>query len=585
ADTGRPILDFGIEGRIDLTKGLRRPINRFFYGVSSPPLVCNNTVIVGASILDAPVVKEMPPGDIRGFDARTGNVKWIFESVPQGDSEGAETWENESWRHTGNTNVWPPMSCDEELGIVYLPFGTPSNDYYGGHRPGDNLFAESLVAVDVETGEKVWHYQMVHHGIWDYDLPAAPNLVDITVNGKQIKAVAQITKHSFTFVFDRVTGEPVWPIEERPVPQSTVPGERTAATQPFPTRPLPFDRQGITENDLIDFTPSLNQQALTILQRYDHGPLFTPPTQRGTIAVPGVSGSASWSGAAVDPDKGILYVPSMTPPFILRVAPATSNPHYNFSGSFEYGPIGPQNLPLLKPPYGRITAIDLNTGEHLWVSPVGEGPRNHTAIQHLNLPKLGWARRSFPLLTKTLLFVAQEGITLSRGGSPLGWAAEIGSRNHDPNLRAFDPDDGTEWATIRLPGNATGAPISYMAAGQQYIVVPVGGASHPAELVALTLGGRTGTDDEMPLRTALEQNYPNPFNRVTTITFEVSAPTHVELVVRDVLGRRVRTLIDEVKGVGRHQVPLYAEGLPSGMYLYTLQTDTFTQTRKLLLVK
>ncbi len=585
AGAGQPILSFGDEGRIDLTKGLRRPIDRFFYGVSSPPILCNDVVIVGSSILDYPAVREMPPGDVRGFDATTGDLLWIFESIPQAPDEGAETWEQESWKHYGNTNVWPPMSCDAELGMVYLPFGTPSNDYYGGQRPGDNRYAESLVAVDVATGNKVWHYQLVHHGIWDYDLPNAPNLVDITVDGQPIQAVVQVAKHGFVFAFDRVTGEPVWPIEERPVTPSTVPGEQSSPTQPFPTKPAPIDQQGMTEDDLIDFTTELRNEARSIMERFEHGPLFTPPTARGTIHLPGVAGSASWSGAAVDPEKGILYVPSITSPFILRVQLATDNFHYNYTGYFEYGPIGPQGLPLMKPPYGRITAIDLNTGEHLWMSAVGEGPRNHAAIRHLNLPNLGWDRRIFPLLTQSLLFAAQEGISLSRSSSPIGWASEIASRSHEPFLRAFDPDDGTELARIPLPGNATGAPMTYMAAGQQFIVVPVGGASQPAELVALTLGGATGIDDRFSAEIVLHQNYPNPFQGVTTIDYVLPTPTRVELAVYDVLGRQVRRLVDEVRVAGRHQVRFDAGGLPSGLYFYRFNTESFSQTRPLVVVR
>ena len=585
AATGQPIQTFGDDGRIDLTKGLRRAINRRFYGVSSPPILCNDVVIVGSSILDYPAVREMPPGDVRGFDARTGELRWIFESIPQALDEGFETWEQQSWEHSGNTNVWPPMSCDAALGMVYLPFGTPNNDYYGGHRPGDNLYAESLVAVDAATGDKVWHYQLVHHGIWDYDLPAAPNLVDITVDGQPIQAVVQVAKHGFAFVFDRATGEPVWPIEERPAPQSTISGEQTSPTQPVPTKPLPFDQQGMTEDDLIDFTTALRNEARTIMNRFTHGPLFTPPVGGGTIHLPGVAGSASWSGAAVDSEKGILYVPSITSPFILRIQFAADNPHYDYTGYFEYGPIGPQGLPLMKPPYGRITAIDLNTGEHLWMSPVGEGPRNHAAIRHLNLPRLGWDRRIFPLLTQSLLFAGQEGLTWSRGDSPIGAASETNSRNADPYLRVFDPDTGEELAQIPLPGNATGAPITYMVAGQQYIVVPIGGASQPAELVALTLGGATGIDDAFSEEIELHQNYPNPFQGTTTIDYILPAPTHVELTVYDVLGRRVKRLVDEVRVAGRHQARFDAAGLPSGLYFYRFNTDSFSQTRQLVVVR
>ena len=249
--------------------------------MKSPPTICGNTIVVGSIVNDLGLTRQMPPGHVRGYDVRTGAMKWIFHTIPQEEELEVETWENESWRYTGNTNVWSWMSCDEELGYVYLPIGTPSDDWYGGHRLGDNLFAESLVALDADTGEHIWHFQAVHHGVWDYDFPTAPNLVDIVVDGRPIKAVVQVSKQAFTYVFDRVTGEPVWPIEERPVPPSTVPGERLSPTQPFPTKPPPFDRQGVTIDDLIDFTPELRQQALDIIEDYVIGPIFTPPIVAG----------------------------------------------------------------------------------------------------------------------------------------------------------------------------------------------------------------------------------------------------------------------------------------------------------------
>jgi quinoprotein glucose dehydrogenase len=494
AKTGQPLLQFGDQGRIDLTQGLHRPVRRMDYGVSSPPIVCRDVVVVGASILDYPSERAMPPGDVRGFDVRTGAPRWTFHAVPQGGEAGSETWAHESWKHAGNTNVWTLMSCDEELGYVYLPFSTPSNDYYGGQRLGNNLFAESLVALQAQTGQRVWHFQMVHHGLWDYDLPAAPNLVDITVDGTRIRAVAQVSKQGFCYVFDRVTGKPVWPIEERMVPPSTVPGEHAAPTQPFPTKPLPFDRQGVTPHDLSDFTPALYQEALEVLTKYAHGPLFTPPavsptpTQLGTMILPGVVGGASWSGAAFHPDTGLLYVPSVTLPSILTLqAEYMSGVGDAYVGSMRFLFRGPSGLPLLKPPYGRLTAIDLHTGEHRWMRPMGEGPRRHPTLVHLNLPPLGSPRRSFVLATKSLLFVAQEGITRVRGFSPGGNALELSLENSDPFLLALDPANGDLIAHIALPGNATGSPMTYQVDGKQYIVVPIGGASLPAELVALSV--------------------------------------------------------------------------------------------------
>ena len=407
--------------------------------------------------------------------------------MPQAGEFGVDTWADGSWAHTGNTNVWTIMSCDEELGYLYLPFSTPTNDYYGGHRPGDNLFAESLVVLKVETGERVWHRQLVHHGLWDYDLPAAPNLVDITVADQQIKAVAQVTKQGFCFVFDRVTGQPIWPIEERPVPPSTVPGEKSSPTQPVPSRPAPFERQGVSEDDAIAFTPELRQEALAILQQYNYGPLFTPPTdQKPTVVLPGIGGGASWSGAAFDPATGWLYVPSVTGPFTITLfQPNPAHSPARFVGRAEYL-FGPRRLPLTKPPYGRMTAIDLTTGEHRWMVPMGDGPRQHEALRDLNLPPLGWSFRTHILLTKTLLFGGQEGRVTRMRESRRGFALEIVDvESIDPKLRAFDKVTGVLVGEITLPANVTGAPMTYIAGGQQYIVVAVGGANVPAELVAL----------------------------------------------------------------------------------------------------
>ena len=493
AGTGEPVPDFGDNGRVDLTQGLRRPIDRSLYAVSSPPVISRGVVVVGATVLDSFAVDRMPdaampPGDVRGFDVRTGEQKWVFQTIPQEGEFGNETWLDGSWKTTGSTNVWTWMSADDALGYVYLPVSTPTNDFYGGHRLGDNLFAESLVCLNAETGERVWHFQMVHHGIWDYDLPAAPNLVDITVDGREIQAVAQVTKQGFTYVFDRATGEPVWPIEERETPSSAVPGESASPTQPFPTKPPAFERQGLTEDDLIDFTPELRQAALEAIAEYDYGPLFTPPTERGMIAVPGLVGGASWSGAAVNPETGMLYVPSYSLPTIMTVNQSEEEgAPYTYTGRFAYGPTIMDGLPVIKPPYGRITAIDLNTGEHAWMSPVGTGPRNHPALEGLDLPVLGWDRRTFPLLTESLLFAAQMGIVLDRKVSDRGNAMTYDSESNEAFLRAFDPDTGELVAEVPLPGNATGNPMTYMTDGKQYIAVPIGGASERAELVVLAL--------------------------------------------------------------------------------------------------
>jgi quinoprotein glucose dehydrogenase len=373
AKTGKPIPTFGADGRIDLATGMRRPVDRDYYTVSSPPVIVRNVIIVGSSVMDWWGHRPSPPGDVRGFDLVTGRLLWTFHTVAQAGEPGVETWEKESWKEAGNANVWAPMSADEELGYVYLPVSTPTNDYHGGDRPGAGLYGDSLVCLEAKTGKKVWHYQLVHHGLWDYDTPAAPNLIDITVGGKAIKAVAQVTKQAFVYVFDRVTGEPVWPIEEQPVPASSISGEHASKTQPVPTRPAPIDIQGIRDDDLVDFTPEIHKEAMDIVAKYDHGPLFTPPSERGIIQVPGVAGGANWSGGTIDPETGTLYVGTYRLPFVVSVRkPGASESSYDFIGEFRYLP-GPRGLPLLKPPFGSIVAIDMNTGEHRWRIPIGRG--------------------------------------------------------------------------------------------------------------------------------------------------------------------------------------------------------------------
>jgi quinoprotein glucose dehydrogenase len=380
------------------------------------------------------------------------------------------------------------ISVDEELGYVYLPFGTPTSDYYGGHRPGNNLFAESLVCLDATTGKRVWHFQAVHHGLWDYDFPAAPNLIDITVNGRRIKAVAQVSKQGFVYVFDRQTGQPVWPIEERAVPQSTVPGERTSPTQPFPSAPPPFDRQGLLDNDLVDFTPELRSQALDVLKPWDRGPLFTPPSERGAVQVPGEVGGADWGGAGIDPDTGYLYVTSLTSPIVNQLVkgdPATGNVAYRLGASQRYLPTL-DGIPLYKPPYSRLTAYDLNRGAIAWQVPLGDGPRNHPLLKALNTGPLGHGARSSPLVTGSLLFVSQFSGGLGRA-TPLPVAGRPLTELpiETPKFRAFDKRTGELVWETDVSGPAA-APMTYMAGGRQFVVIAVGGGLN-AELVAFAL--------------------------------------------------------------------------------------------------
>lgn len=478
AKTGRPDPKFGDGGRVDLTLGLGRPVNRKLYSNTAAPMIVGDVVVMGSVVQDSPAYgfrmprrSMMPPGHVRGFDVRTGEMRWIFHSVPRAGEYGADTWETEDWTDTGAANVWALMSADPELGYVYLPFGTANNDFYGGERLGGNLFSESLVCLDAATGKRIWHFQMIHHGVWDYDLPAAPNLVDIVVDGKAVQAVAQVSKQGHIYVFNRVTGEPVWPIEERPVPQSTVPGEKTSATQPFPTRPLPFDRQGIAEDSLIDFTPELRAQAVEMISRYDIGPLFTPPSLRGAVVLPSDAGAANWTGAAVDPATAMIYIPSMTLPALFKLGeldPAQTEYRYERSAMTFMG--GPMGLPLIKPPLGRITAIDLNTGEHSWMVPNGEGPREKLIAAGIADPgPVGNQTFTHVLVTGSLLFTA-----LNDDGRPV--------------LRALDKATGALLQEISLPASPNGAPMTYMAGGRQYISVAVGGSTD-ARLISLALGG------------------------------------------------------------------------------------------------
>ena len=467
ADTGKPDSAFGDDGRIDLTEGLGRPVSRRLYSVISEPMVVGDVVVVGSSIMDRPRKKQSPPGHVRGFDIRTGERRWIFHSIPQKGEFGANTWEQGAWEYSGNTNVWSLMSADPELGYVYLPFGTPTNDYYGGHRLGDNLFAESLVCLNANTGERIWHFQTVRHGLWDYALPAAPNLVDIVVEGKPIKAVAQISKQAFVYVLDRVTGKPVWPIEDRKVAASDVPGERASPTQPFPTRPAPFDIQGLSEDDLIDFTPELRAKALEIVSQYRYGPLFTPPSLQGTIQLPGQAGAGNWRGAGFDPETLLLYIPSITSPNIVKLIESDKS-----EMRYDVGHLGrvrgPNRLPITKPPYSRISAIDLSTGEYKWIRANGEGIRHQLIKLRIKDPgPVGSQQTTGPLVTKTLLFVG-----LNDGDKPM--------------LRALQKATGETVAEVALPFAPSGTPMTYMKDGRQFIVL-AGGTVKEAALIALAL--------------------------------------------------------------------------------------------------
>ena len=485
AKTGRPVQGFGVNGRVDLMEGLPRAkrgrrdyLNALTYSTQSPPIVVKDLVITPASISSLIKDKEQIPGWIRAFDARTGKARWTYQPIPQKGEFGSDTWQDGSNEYAGKVTVWTIMSADEELGLLYLPTNTTAPDFYGAHRLGNNLFAESVVAVDINTGKRVWHFQTVHHGLWDYDNPAAPNLLDVTVNGTRVKALAQITKQGFVYTFDRATGKPIWPIDERPVAPSDVPGEKASPTQPIPSKPAPFEYQGVTVNDLADFTPEIRAMAEKAIQGFRTGPLFTPPSVEGTLVRPGTTGGANWSGAAVDPATGMMYVPSRNAYSMSRLSP--TDPQLN--GNLLYmqtpgrGPQMPDGLPLFKPPYSRMTAIDMNTGNHAWMIPTGAGDRirNNPRLKGLNLgPVGGDITLSGPLLTKTLLIYA-----LTTGGT-----------NGGARLVAFDKATGKELASTDLPGAAIGTPMTYSIDGKQYIAVTVNGRTSTdiPELIALSL--------------------------------------------------------------------------------------------------
>ena len=485
AKTGKLIDDFADHGMLDLMSLYRRPVMRNKLWAVSPAIVVGDTIVIGRAISDGPTRMETPPGDVFGIDVRTGAKKWTFYNPPLKDTLGHDSWEEGSAEYSGNSNVWTHMSGDEELGLVYLPFGTPTNDWYGGHRKGDNKFAESLVAVNAETGEYVWHFQMVHHGLWDYDLPTAPALIDITVDGKPIKALAQATKQAFLFVLDRTNGKPVWPIVERPVPQSHVPGEQTSPTQPFPTKPAPYREQGVSEEFLIDYTPALKAQAIEILKQYNVGPLFTPPMSedmpgnKPTIFKPGLGGGANWYGVSVDPETGWIYLPSFQYPIASTLKkPNADISNFNYVGGSNTPVFGPQGLPLFRGPYSKVTAINLNTGDHMWETSIGEGPKNHKALKDLDLPPLGGFPGGRPLLTKSLLFIfTSEGIIPTF--SPVWTKDEI-------NLRALDKKTGEILTEMPLGARSLGVPMTYQVDGKQYIAFAAL-TDGLAEVVALSL--------------------------------------------------------------------------------------------------
>ena len=478
AATGKPVRTFGDTGVVDLTARLRRRIVKRHYTNTSPPVVYKNLVIVGNGVGDRLRYQSDPPGDVQAFDVRTGKRVWSFHTIPDSTEFGRETWEDGSWRTTGHTNVWAPFSLDAARGLVYLPVSTPSNDWYGGERKGNNLFAESVVCLDANTGRRKWHYQLVHHGLWDYDPPAPPVLGTIRVGGRTIDAVAVPTKMGYLFVFDRVTGKPVWPIVERAVPPSDVPGERASPTQPVPTRPAPFSVQGFSESDVVDFTPDIKRRALEELRRYRFGAMYTPPSLQGTIVMPGSIGGAGWGGGAFDPETGVIYIKTTNGPVMYRIYKTEARSDtidFSYTADLVNSSVGVTldsagaSIPLNKPPYGTLVAIDLNSGAHRWQVPFGDSPevRNLPQLRGVALPALlGVAGAPGPIVTKSgLLFASGGGAVLyaidTRDGRTL-WSSDVGKR-------------------------AYSVPMTYRTrAGRQFVVIAAG-SGNDAELVAFAL--------------------------------------------------------------------------------------------------
>jgi quinoprotein glucose dehydrogenase len=525
AKTGAPVPTFGKNGAVDLMLEMDQPIDPLSgeIGLHSTPIVARDVVIVGAAHKSGgvPTSRTNVKGYVRGFDVRTGKRLWIFHTIPSPGEFGNDTWERDSWAYTGNTGVWGQISVDEQLGMAYLPVELSTGDYYGGHRPGANLFSESVVAVDLRTGQRKWHYQLVHHGIWDFDIPCAPILVDITVNGRPIKALAQPTKQSWLYVFDRVTGQPVWPIEERAVPKGDVPGEWYSPTQPHPTKPPAYERQGVAIDDLIDFTPELRAEAVALVSKYKIGPIFTPPVVSkadGPVATLMQAFATNWEGGSYDPETHKLYVFSSGGILALGLVPPADKRDLNYvqglattgmrtsggsgsnvlsaagrsepppppvpggsataAGEVGGGGLNVRGLPLAKPPYGRITAIDMDKGEIAWQTAHGETAdnlRNHPALKGVNIPRTGRAGQIGTLVTKTLVIAGDAGVATQPSGV------------RGAMLRAYEKATGREVGSVFVPAPQTGGPMSYMWNGRQYIVVAISGGSYSGEFVAFRL--------------------------------------------------------------------------------------------------
>ena len=461
AETGKEVRSFGDNGVVNLLEGMRWPADPKQYSNASPVVVYKDLVIVGSNVNDNIIYPKDSPGDVRAFNARTGKLVWIFHTVPFSNEFGADTWEQHSEAVTGHTNVWAPFTLDMDRGLVYLPVSTPTNDFYGGARLGQNLFADSIVCLDANTGKRKWHFQLVHHGLWDYDTASPPILAAIDHAGRKVDVVIQMTKTGFVYVFDRVTGKPLWPIEERPVPESDVPGEHVWPTQPVPVKPPPVAAQGVTLDDAFDLTPELKSEAQAQMKKYRLGPLFTPPSLEGTLGRPGVIGGANWGGGAFDPETGILYVKTSNNGGLFKLKKPVRAPGLDadYSGDGGGGPPSFHGgLPLLKPPYGEMNAIDLNTGEFAWREVYGDMPqiRANPALAGAALPeKLG-------------VTGAQGGVIVTKGGVLFAGCGDMA-------VHALDKSTGKDLWTFPLPRRTTATPMTYLGKdGKQYVVIASG---------------------------------------------------------------------------------------------------------------
>ncbi|MCI0417863.1 MAG: pyrroloquinoline quinone-dependent dehydrogenase, partial [Acidobacteria bacterium] len=456
AETGKPDPEFGTRGTLDLKRILAEKFPNRGYGLTSPVAVCRGVIIVGAKVSDS--AARGPSGDVIGLDPRDGKLLWRFHTVPQPGEFGHETWQGESWKDRGGTNAWSLSSVDEERGLVFVPLTSPSYDVYGGDRKGANLFGNSLVCLSCETGRRKWHFQTVHHDLWDYDLASQPVLATVRREGKNVSAVAQVTKMGFLFLFDRLTGEPLFKVEERPVPKSEIPGEEAWPTQPFPVKPPAFARQAMSRDDITDVTPESRKECLEILEdAVVDLSIYRPFGERNAVIFPGLNGGANWGGASFDPTTSVLYVNSMDVGGLFRLVkrPEGSELPYALRAKKYEFLWDSKGYPCQKPPWGTLTAIDLNMGNFRWQVTLGE----FDELKARGVPKTGTPNLGGSIVTAGgLLFIAAT---------------------NDGRFRAFDKDTGEELWVTKLPASGMATPMTYLGkqTRKQFVVIAAGGGN------------------------------------------------------------------------------------------------------------